>query len=139
MDELIEKVGSFGRYQKGLLVIIGSVTAMNGLTQFMSVFNNAVPNQLCRYKEPNSSYLPNTCEIYKNISTSNLNGYDSPFECHYDTTHYGRTIVTEYDLICDKLYLASLTQTLYMIGSMTSFFTGFLSDKFGRKMGIKWL
>lgn len=138
MDELIEKVGSFGKYQKALLIIIGSVTAMNGLTQFMSVFNNAVPKQLCAYKQNNSlinngSYLPNSCEIFKNISLSKLYDQDSPFECQYDTTHYDKTIVTEYDLICDRLYLASLTQTLYMIGSMVSFFTGFLSDRHGRK------
>ena len=137
MDDLIEKVGSFGRYQKALLFIIGSVTGMNGLTQFMSVFNNAVPKLLCKHKQFNSTedlYLPNSCEIFQNLSLSKANNYESPYECHYDTTYYGRTIITEYDLICDRLYLASLTQTLYMIGSMTSFFTGFFSDRIGRRL-----
>lgn len=138
MDDLIEKVGSFGKYQKLLLFIIGSVTAMNGLVQFMSVFNHAIPKLLCQHKHYNSSYkenhyLSNSCEIFKNLSLSKENE-ESHYECQYDTTHYGRTIVTEYDLICDRLYLASLTQTLYMIGSMTSFFTGFFSDRYGRKL-----
>ena len=138
MDNIIEKIGSFGLYQKAILLLIGSVTAMNGLTQFMSVFNNAVPKLLCGFKKFNNStddgpYLPNSCEIFKNISLSKENSQESPYECRYDTTYYGRTIVTEFDLICDRLYLSNLTQTMYMFGSMLSFFSGYLSDRFGRK------
>ena len=139
MDDLIEKVGSFGRYQKGLLLIIGAVTGLNGITQFVSVFNNAVPKLLCQYKKLNNSfdddgpYLPNSCEIFKNISLSKENNQEPLYECRYDTTYYGRSVVTEYDLICDRLYLSSLTQTIFMVGSMTSFVSGYLSDQYGRK------
>jgi len=63
---------------------------------------------------------------------------ESPFECTYDTTYYGKSIITDWDLVCERRYLAKLTQTIYMIGSFTSFFTGWLGDKYGRKRCISY-
>lgn len=46
------------------------------------------------------------------------------------------TIVTEWGLICDRLHLATLTQTVYMIGSLCSLSVGVFSDKYGRKKSV---
>ena len=43
-------------------------------------------------------------------------------------------MVSQFDLVCDREYWRSLSQSLYMFGIMVgSFGSGILSDKFGRK------
>lgn len=91
MDALIEKCGSFGMYQKMLLGIIGYVTAVNGLYQYMTVFNNAIPQLICNPKLNYSLLVeqelpPDNCEIFSNISLSKEKGIESPYQCHYDTS-----------------------------------------------------
>lgn len=94
MDALIEKCGSFGKYQKMLLGIIGYVTAVNGLYQYMTVFNNAIPQLICNPKLNYSllvgqefSPLSDSCEVFSNISLSKEKDIESPYECHYDTSN----------------------------------------------------
>lgn len=86
MDELIEKCGSFGIYQKILLFIMGSVTAMEGYTQFISVFNTARPEISCHHRTNQSLNLLNICQVFENITESKANNAESPFECLYDKT-----------------------------------------------------
>lgn len=54
-------------------------------------------------------------------------------KCSFDSKHYGQTIVTEWHLICERNFYASLTVTTYMCGSFLSLFIGYLSDRLGRK------
>jgi len=52
----------------------------------------------------------------------------------YDRSKSPESVVSEFNLVCDKEYLRSLSQSLYMFGIMVgSFVSGILSDKFGRK------
>ena len=52
----------------------------------------------------------------------------------YDRSTWPETVVSQFDLVCDKEYWRSLSQALYMFGIMVgSFGSGLLSDKFGRK------
>jgi OCT family organic cation transporter-like MFS transporter 4/5 len=52
----------------------------------------------------------------------------------YDRSTWPETVVSQFDLVCNKEYWRSLSQSLYMFGIMVgSFVSGILSDKFGRK------
>lgn len=93
MDELIERCGSFGKYQKMLLGIIGYITAVNGLLQFLSVFNNAVPQLTCHLKsshllhpDKQELYSLDSCDVFANISLSHEQNIETPYECEYDTS-----------------------------------------------------
>lgn len=55
------------------------------------------------------------------------------YECKFDETYYGSTVVTEWNLVCDHSFYASLIVTLYMCGSFSALFIGYMSDRFGRK------
>jgi len=52
----------------------------------------------------------------------------------YDRTTWPETVVSQFNLVCDKEYWRSLSQSLYMLGIMIgSFGSGVLSDMYGRK------
>lgn len=51
----------------------------------------------------------------------------------YNLTFYSRTIVNEWDLVCDKEWLVSLAKSIYMVGFMISVLVfGQISDCIGR-------
>ncbi len=107
MDKLLEKVGSFGKFQKLVMIIIGSTATLSGLTAFMSVFNNAVPVVLCRNKqtsfEANETFLNNVCEIMANITKSKETNQETPFECHFDTSIWPKLSI--WIIVCyNKIY-----------------------------------
>uniref|UniRef100_A0A023GLG6 Putative synaptic vesicle transporter svop n=1 Tax=Amblyomma triste TaxID=251400 RepID=A0A023GLG6_AMBTT len=73
------------------------------------------------------------CRMY-NIST---NATVSCNSWEYDHSHYRSTIVDEWDLVCSRSWLVSLSQSVYMAGYMTSMIIfGQLSDRVGRRMVI---
>ncbi|KAM9788672.1 organic cation/carnitine transporter 2-like [Neosynchiropus ocellatus] len=52
----------------------------------------------------------------------------------YSTDIYTSTIVSEFDLVCENKWKQPLTNTLFFLGILVgSFFSGQLSDRFGRK------
>ena len=52
----------------------------------------------------------------------------------YTRDEYSETVVSQFNLVCKKDYWRSLSSSIYMTGIMFgSFFSGFLSDMFGRK------
>lgn len=136
MDKLYERVGAFGRYQKVILLAIGMCTGLVGFTTYSSIFANAKPEIICNRIGQNMSNLTleeNQCDILSRIEASTMNGTDPEYECHYDDTYYGVTLITELGLVCQKTYMANLTQTIFMIGCFFTFFVGYFSDKFGRQ------
>lgn len=75
--------------------------------------------------------MPNEeCKIWNLIKRGDQEGI---YECEFDRTYFGNTIVTEWELICDRGYLASLTQTVFLIGTLSTFLVGYFSDVYGRR------
>lgn len=120
MENLVEKVGGFGRYQKLTLVLVGTISSLAALTTYSLVFNNAYPKFICQKKTDLSQMdteihqSNDACSIWKNLTTYQ-GANEFPYTCNFDTEFYGNTIVTEWDLQCDKIYLSSLTQTMFMV------------------------
>ncbi|XP_061461757.1 solute carrier family 22 member 6-A-like [Rhineura floridana] len=57
----------------------------------------------------------------------------------YDRSMFTRTIISEWDLVCDSRTLSQMAQSLYMAGVLIgSVLYGSLSDRFGRKALIVW-
>ncbi len=46
---------------------------------------------------------------------------------------YGRTLVSDWNLVCVRSHLKAATQNTFIIGTGMSVFTGILSDKLGRR------
>jgi len=70
----------------------------------------------------------NSC-IDSSTTTSCVSGYA------FDDSVFPETVITEFGLVCDQVYLDSLATALYMAGVLIgSIFFGYLCDKFGRKL-----
>ncbi|CAG9787709.1 unnamed protein product [Diatraea saccharalis] len=102
-----EIIGSFGKYHY-ILCFIVFVNKVGVAFQQMSIIFLAPP---VRYHCPDSNA---TC-------------CDNPI---YDRSKYTRTIITEWNLICDRDWLKDLTQTAFQFGVLIgSLVFGILSDK----------
>ncbi|XP_078716145.1 solute carrier family 22 member 13-like [Lampetra fluviatilis] len=51
----------------------------------------------------------------------------------YDTSQYSSTIVTEFDLVCERSWLNEMSQAMFMLGFLLGSAGGPLSDRYGRK------
>ncbi|XP_065575614.1 organic cation transporter protein-like [Artemia franciscana] len=76
----------------------------------------------------NGTEPDNSCFIWTDNITTSCQSWK------YDTKYYGNTIVTQWDLVCDRRWLESFAQTVYMIGVLIgSPIHGSMADKYGRK------
>ena len=118
--------------QKTTLLIFGTISMISSLSLYMTVFNTAEPKLTCQ-----SVYSSNEqfklCDMWNNYTSSLTNNQKSNYTCRFDDKYYGSTIINDWELVCDKQYLAALSQSFYLCGFISSFVSGILSDKYGRK------
>ena len=130
MDAIIESINPFGLYQKLMFIFIGIPSSLTAIAIYSTIFNVAEPNILCKNAVNITFTLKNNtkefCEIWSN---NNSNSYT----CYVKDENYGETIISDWNLVCDRKFLAGLTQTLYMLGSFTGLFGGYFGDRYGRK------
>ena len=139
MDRVLNSIGAFGRYQKLVLILAGLVSSMTATIIYSTVFTTAAPRLLCRFKNEtfgNTSLVDledepdaTTCQMWQALKRNS----SAPYECHFDKTYYDATIVTDWELVCEKSWMVSLTVTINLAGAVSGLFIGFFSDRFGRK------
>ena len=139
MENILESVGAFGAYQKSMFFIVGLIPVLTSNSLYSTVFTLAEPNLICVDNNNLTAKITKDmkCKIWQNLSTPKFNNDSySNYECHFDRTYYHETMITEFGLICDKKFEASLLQTWFLFGTFSSLFIGFFSDKYGRKKVI---
>lgn len=95
VDTIQKITGAFGKYQLFLCLII-----------FTSKFFVAFHQMAIIFLAPKISYKCGPEEVQECPCT----------EPEYDTSIFNRTIIMEWDLICDRKWLMSFTQTLFQLG-----------------------
>jgi hypothetical protein len=122
MDKILNEINGFGKYQKVLLVLIGLMSSLDAMAIYATVFIAAKPKLMCKIKDSNiTEYLSNTCEVWSNLTKAKELNISSSYECDWDTEYYGQTIINEWNLICDRVYLVSLTQVISFLLNLFAF------------------
>lgn len=108
--DLIQRItGGFGRYQLGLCLVV-----------FCTKFFVAFHQMAILFLAPKVSF------------SCGLNGTET-CPCAdpvYDTSLFTRSIIMEWDLICDRRWLTSFTQTIFQLGVLLgSVIFGMASDR----------
>lgn len=140
MDTIVEPTGSFGRFQKINLGIVGCITMLSAMYYNLIIINYFEPDIKCHVKNThvNSSIFDNDrqftkCEMWNDYTQSLSSDTQSPFICKLDNSTYGSNIIIEWDLVCKNNYIATITQSLYLVGSLCAFLTEFIVNKYGRR------
>lgn len=155
LEDLMAKLGEFGRYQaiQFLLQVFSGLTA--GLHMLSLVTVAAVPEHRCFIEGvDNSSYsfTPwNSSDILAAIplkasgELDNCHMYDAQnntVACTsyvYDRTYYHDSRAIDWNFVCNRRWLGSVVQTVFMLGVFTGAVTlGGLADKIGRKTVFCW-
>ncbi|KAJ0172026.1 hypothetical protein K1T71_011999 [Dendrolimus kikuchii] len=120
-DKFATLVGQFGRWQFLVFASVSLVKLSSGWVQMAILFLTPNVAFWCSNLDSNETVENNTC-------------YTDCVEYSYDASPFENTIITEWDLICERRWLASFTQTVLQLGILIgSIIFGFLSDRYGRK------
>ncbi|XP_014636534.1 PREDICTED: solute carrier family 22 member 16 [Ceratotherium simum simum] len=86
------------------------------------------------------------CHRFRRDNKSSLNydynGHKTSFPCSdgyiYDQSKWNSTVVTEWDLVCNREWFARLIQPMFMLGVLLgAVIFGYLSDRIGRRL-VLW-
>lgn len=84
------------------------------------------------------NYSISSSGVYKNSLKKHTTGLPSCPEVEYDSSLFQSTVITEWDLICERSTLRPLFQMMYSVGAILgSLYCGQLSDWLGRKRAIQ--
>ncbi|KAM3958955.1 LOW QUALITY PROTEIN: organic cation transporter protein [Aphomia sociella] len=149
LEEMMGKLGDFGRYQcfQFFLHILAAMTA--GMHMLSLVTVAAVPEHRCWIDGVDTqdsvaawnstqilAAIPQTasggisnCYIYENNQTVACSKWV------FDTKYRSSSRAIEWNLVCDKRWMGAIAQTVYMLGVFTgAVVLGGMADKYGRKI-----
>ena len=117
-DSFAKLLGDFGKWQFLVFGTVSLVKLSSGWVQMAILFLTPNLKFWCIDRGNATGELQNsTC-------------YKDCISYEYDTTPFENTIVSEWDLICDRRWLASLNQMMLQVGILIgSTIFGFMSDR----------
>lgn len=116
-DKLVNAIGQFGKWQLMLWLLIASPIKISSAWQQLGIVFLAPPTSFMCVE----TNLTNIIEM--NTCYSDCVGYN-----YY--TDFENTIISQFDLICEKAWLSNFTQTICMFGVlMGSIIFGFIADR----------
>jgi len=129
-EDIIESLGSFGHWQRVIFVVICLVDIFGSFSVVIPIFIGGIPN-FYAFDSINDTLTgePTYNETTKNVCPSENNSYTVRI-FHDEFT----SIVSEWDLVCDRLFINDLITTIQMIGMLLGALVGgHVSDAYGRK------
>ncbi|XP_069137754.1 organic anion transporter 3-like isoform X2 [Argopecten irradians] len=148
VDDVWRVLRPWGRYQLIQVPIILLAFFPTAYGMLIHVFIGYTPEFHCRnvsrplteygIKLPNSSYSVKYGQCHIEIRGNDTHGQKTEYSCpdgyHYSTEQSRSTIITEWDMVCDRHGLGELSQTLVMVGQIVgAVFLSPLPDRYGRK------
>ncbi|XP_077978547.1 organic cation transporter protein-like [Glandiceps talaboti] len=163
-DEILNTVGTFGRYQKFQCFFMINLCGITMLHQIGNTFYSASADHYCRvynnqtytdispvknctipYTTDGDDIVWNKCNRYDVNVSQEISAEvcfprtNDTLSCDqgwvYDKTWYENTVVMEYDLVCDKDWMKQLSKSIVPLGNLIGVVSfGQISDIFGRRI-----
>ncbi|KAK3766832.1 hypothetical protein RRG08_051976 [Elysia crispata] len=159
-DDILEEVGQIGPYQRRVFILLCVPLAIVAATIMSTVFILTEPVFRCAVPDLDSDTYTikdeyhralvdaamgsgRDCNVYSEFNISDPffgNGSQATEKCHrwvYDKTNFTSSIITEFNLVCDKTYVRASSNAGMFAGSFVGCFAfGVLADIIGRKRSI---
>ncbi|KAL0830654.1 hypothetical protein ABMA28_002791 [Loxostege sticticalis] len=120
-DPITKAIGVIGKWQIWICFVVFLVKFPVAWHQ-MSIIFLAPPMNFTCADNHTLHHNDNTCQ-------ANCTDYE------YDHSIFKETIISEWNLVCNREWLKNLTQTIFMLGILVgNMLFGHLSDRFGRRM-----
>ena len=130
VDEMLPYVGEFGKYQKLMLLLVSLIYTPIAFHPFLMYFATLVPSWKC---QTNSTIC---------LFNGTFTGEDDR-RCSLPRNEWTYTedklfsVVTQFDMACDELWILSLITFVYFTGwGIGAVLIGQISDRFGRKITL---
>lgn len=121
-DPLTKAIGALGKWQIWICFVVFLVKFPVAWHQMSIIFLAPPTNFTCASMPDNG---------FDNVCYSNCTDYE------YDHSIFQETIISQWDLVCDKEWLKNLTQTIFMLGILVgNMVFGHLSD---RLVTVYWI
>ncbi|XP_046977702.1 organic cation transporter protein-like isoform X1 [Vanessa cardui] len=116
-DPMTKAIGAIGKWQLWICFVVFLVKFPVAWHQMSIIFLAPPMGYTCSNNDTFDNKCYTDCTKYK-----------------YDHSVFGDTIISQWDLICDRAWLKNLTQTIFMLGILVgNMVFGHLSDRFGRR------
>lgn len=133
-DDIVEHpsdvIGGFGPLQRTIVIYLIVIYLVAPFNNSHIVFTAPNADFFCIDIDPATGKqvnLTNACRIGNSSDAPPCRVFD------HDRTHHKRTLVNEFDLVCDKAWYPSLSQTMHQLGyAVSGILLGVISDKKGR-------
>ena len=128
-------IGNWGPIQRKVFLFFVIIYTVGPFQNLSLVFFAPKLDFYCQDSHHNAS-LKNTCEYVVNDTWIKCSNFTYDMTLSGET--YQRTLTETFDLVCDRSWYASLTQTIHQIGyAFSGIAFGLISDKYGRVFSAK--
>ncbi|KAH8406670.1 hypothetical protein KR222_002331 [Zaprionus bogoriensis] len=145
-DRVLEKCGSFGRFQFVILILFGYTNILSSLHYFSQTLITFTPEHWCSHNDLQGLSAESLRLIYANVSQPSCTLLDGVINgtgiaadgqtCEnwiFERENGYESITTELEWVCDKSHQSAVGQSFFFIGSVVGTITfGYLSDRIGR-------
>ncbi|RVE41966.1 hypothetical protein evm_013375 [Chilo suppressalis] len=123
-DKLTQAIGEFGKWQCLLILLLSIPAKMSAIWTLLGIIFLAPKTQF-RCIERNS-----TGDISNSTCYSDCERYEY-------FTDFEMTIISEWDLICERAWMVNFAQMMLMLGVLLgNIFFGFVADRYGRRLAL---
>ncbi|KAK6195570.1 hypothetical protein SNE40_000974 [Patella caerulea] len=129
LEDLIESVGSSGKFQWLVVSLIMSANAVLGMSMLIMSYGGMIPDWWCISKDDETVSVDSM-----NISSIYYQTCNATSVCSRRYESYTVTVVSKFDLVCDNEWIKPTVTSVQMGGVLVgAFIGGQFGDMFGRK------